>query len=161
MTHDEIESAIERLRKISYGARKYNALEVVEAVVPDGSWVDGLTDLLKQADHDTHMELPIDADGVPIHVGDELCGHYYPDGGVYCMSINGSEAIFVNKAGKHYKDAMLWKPSECRHYHKPTVEDVLRVFARTVAPEIVWDDEMHDELFGEYAAKLREAMVDE
>ena len=126
MTHDEVEDAIERLRKLSHGARVYNALEVMEAVIPDGSWVDGLIDLLRQADPDTHMELPVDADGEYIHIGDELCGYGYQSGGAYCMAINGKDAIFVSELGSmSYKDMLLWDPKDCRHYHKPTVSSIL------------------------------------
>ena len=125
MTHEEIEYAIERLRKLSHGARTYNALEVVGAVILDGSWTDGLIDLLRQADPDTHMELPVDADGEYIHIGDELCGYGYQNGGAYCMAINGKDVIFVSELGMSYKDMLLWDPKDCRHYHKPTVYEIL------------------------------------
>lgn len=156
MTHEEIEVAIERL-KICCSDSHHVMIAFMDGnsgVYHDcGKFKATLIDLLEQADPDTHMELPVDADGVPIHVGNELCGHYYPDGGVYCVSINGSEAIFVSKIGEHYRDAMLWKPSECRHYHMPTVEDVLREFVN----EWVEADSEGD-IFAEYAKKLREVM---
>ena len=160
MTHDEIEAAIERLRKLSHGAHTYNALEAVEAVIPDGSWVDGLIDLLRQADPDTHMELPRDADGIPIHIADELCGYGYPDGGAYCMAINDKDVIFVAELGSmSYKDMLLWDPKDCRHYHKPTVEEVLcEMLAKHNGCLI---GERVDGLVAEYAAKLREVMADD
>lgn len=161
MIHGEIEAAIERLRKLSHGARTYTALEVVRAVIPDGLWTDGLIDLLEQADPDTHMELPRDADGVPIHIGDELwCYGGYPNGGVYCMAINGRNAILVAEVGMSYKDMLLWDPKNCRHYHKPTVEDVLReMFEKAVG-----FSDAHTTValnaIAEYADKLRELLVD-
>lgn len=158
MTHEEIASAVERLRKISHGA--YNALEVVEAVIPDGSWMDGLTALLQQADPDTHMEVPVDADGVPIHIGDELCGYGCPDGGVYCMAINGDDVIFVAGVGMSYKDMLLWSPKECRHYHKPTIEDVLRDFVNRVM-SYNEDEDDGDAIISDYANRLRKLMTDE
>ena len=159
MKHEQIESAIERLRKIPCGASRYSALEVVEAVVPDGSWVDGLIDLLQQADPDTHMELPVDADGEVIHIGDEMdCGEHFGVKGVEGF-IHGAVAFTVC-------DPQSVRICACNarmthHYHKPTVDDVLREFADEVYADA--DNEVHDRDFlcAKYDKKLREVMADD
>ena len=127
MNSDEIKFAIERLRKISHGGRGYNALEVVEAVIPDGPWADSFTALLKQADPDTHIKLPLDADGVPIRVGDEVCGYNHPNGGVYCHAIVNPCVIAVGEMLDYSngKGWQLWNTLDVRHYHEPTVPEIL------------------------------------
>jgi hypothetical protein len=170
MKHEQIESAIERLRKISYGARKYNALEAVEAVIPDGSWVDGLIDLLEQADPDTHMELPVDADGVPIHFGDELTDPHHA-GNFTVEAIGGNNGfiphvVYFRGNGGNLR---FYYTNQCHHYYSPTVEDVLRQFAdvgiRIGAKHGIKAGEFtftaDEDAVAEYAAKLREVMADD
>ena len=94
------------------------------------------------------VRLPVDADGVPIRVGDVMDGTC-PSG----EHVNGT----VNAIG----DGVFWlsnvhfslKPDYMHHYHEPTVEDVLREFvARTQMLGCVEDEYA---LVAEYAAKLR------
>ena len=109
------------------------------------------------------VRLPVDADGVPIHVGDELTwldeevSHK-----VTCITLesDGGWWVFASGYGK--------RPDKLRHYHKPTVEDVLRemhekldeVTALYVGEAIDSDERDHDEarIFAEYAARLREML---
>ena len=104
------------------------------------------------------VKLPLDADGVPIHVGDvmEWCD---PDGevtvtcevdavGVECFfAWDGANGRYAQKCANDY-----------RHHRPPTVEDILKEFASDIADVLGGDDfrlEDNDELFAEYAAKLR------
>lgn len=155
MTHEEIAGAIERL-KVLPEKNIYTCTDVINAICTH-NWVDTLVGILQQADPDTHMEVPVDAGGVPIHIGDELCGYGYPNGGVYCMAINGADVIFVASVGMSYKDMLLWSPKDCRHYHKPTVEDVLRDFVNRVM-SYNEDEDDGDAIISDYAAKLREVI---
>ena len=148
MTHEQIEAAIERLKKMSYGTRTYTALEAVMAVVADGSWADGLIDLLRQADPDTHMELPMDADGVPIRVGDKVADWDTPRLVVavsedsICLAGYESDSYYRMRVAKNH-----------RHHHKPTVEGVLREFVSEFNRD---DTELCDEeIIERFAAKLR------
>lgn len=161
MEHEQIEGAIERLKKITYRATRYNALEVIEAVIPDGSWVDCLIDLLKQADPATHMELPVGADGVPIRIGDEVCGYDHPNGGVYCHAIVNPCVIAVGdmRDYSNNKGWALWHALGVTHYHKPTVEDVLQEMLTKHLN--YFPAECVDGLIADYAAKLREVMADD
>lgn len=101
------------------------------------------------------VKLPVDADGVPIHVGDvmEWCD---PDGevtvtcevdavGVECFfAWDGANGRYAQKCANVY-----------RHHHPPTVEDVLEEFAQMY---IACNDKG---TIAEYAAKLRLAGEDE
>lgn len=117
-----------------------------------------------------YMELPVDADGVPIRVGDvmenlredlepklhhrfKVYGIQYRDYGQVCtLTEDGRPSI-------------LYRANECRHYHAPTVEDVLREFGRAYHSLMVeiMSDVAHDmpapsEIIAKYAAEIRELM---
>ena len=107
------------------------------------------------ADHGW-VRLPLDADGEPIRVGDELDGLHYEDGTVtgiqYGLAANGtiSELVAVRP---HGWDTATWHdPEEYRHYHAPTVEDVLREFADAMSNTNPLGVPAR---IAEYAAKLR------
>lgn len=161
ITHEEIERAIGKLRELMACSNRTTGSEIVGAIVgylSTDDACDKLIELLEQADPDGHMELPVDADGVPIHVGDELCGYGHPKGGVYCQAIINGWGVAVGTAPIPTDTSgwWLWNVSDIRHYHKLTVEDVLREFVN----EWVEADSEGD-IFAEYAAKLREVMNDE
>ena len=115
------------------------------------------------------VKLPVDADGVPIRVGDvmenmredlepqlhhtfRVYGILYRDYGQKCaLTENGYPTI-------------LYRASECRHYHEPTVEDVLLDACKAYHGLMIegMSDVAHDmpapyEIIAEYAAKLRMA----
>ena len=92
----------------------------------------------------THVELPKDADGVPWSVGDRD-----EDGNVVTqlrLSSDGWYAITDGLSAFH--------PEQRRHYHAPTVEDVLREFANEVYADA--DNEIRDRDFlcAKYAKRL-------
>ena len=94
-----------------------------------------------------YMELPVDADGVPIRVGDAI---EYSNGErdvVRFITANGSVPTF-NERG--------WVASKCRHVKPRTVEDVLRELA-----DVARLDRAHDLDDGDiegFAAEIRELM---
>jgi len=108
------------------------------------------------------VKLPVDADGVPFHIGDKVDSDHYEDGTIigvhYFRAPNGVvfEEIAVQPNGW---DTATWRdPEEYAHHHEPTVEDVLREFAANIADVLGGDDfklDDNDELYAEYAAKLR------
>lgn len=65
------------------------------------------------------VKLPVDADGVPIRVGDEVKEVGYNVNGTVCELRMDDDGwwVFVNGVGR--------RPGKYRHYHAPTVEDVL------------------------------------
>lgn len=96
------------------------------------------------ADHGW-VRLPVDADGEYIHIGDvmEIEGRIRFE--VRFFTLTESEWT-VNSEG--------WFPEKLRHYHAPTVEDVLREMADRIYAD---EDEprSRDAIVAEYAAKLR------
>ena len=107
-----------------------------------------------------YTPLPLDADGVPIRVGDVMekdsTGNSY---GVFAIELRdkGWRVMLCD-------DHRPWQPKFLTHHHAPTVEDVLREFANDIADVLGGDDfklDGNDELFAEYAAKLRLAGDDE
>lgn len=109
---------------------------------------------LADAIGDGCVMLPKDADGVPIHIGDELEGYGYPKGGAYCKAIVNGVTILAGPKDSSYKSWLMWDATEVRHHHEPTVEDVLREFGEKYCDTIDGCAE-ESELFAEYAAKLQ------
>ena len=90
-----------------------------------------------------YVDLPIDADGIPWHVGD--------------MTENGNvvNGMTIDFHGWHFTGTRN-DIDPAIHWHyvpKPTVEDVLRDYASRILIVGCIDEE--DELVAEYAAKLR------
>ena len=121
---DRIDAEHERACAEAYG----NGVMSVPIALDESQWV----------------QLPKDADGVPIHIGDVMA---YADN-TKPMEVVAlvPPAVFLTEDGPRYADM-------CRHYHAPTVEDVLTEFG------IDWEYESNCEdraaLLKEYAAKLR------
>ena len=115
-----------------------------------------------------YMELPIDADGVPIKVGDVLeppkgCDDYMPLMVVRLMYdsyedewfFDGEAGGFTGMIGENM-DVAGWT-----HHHEPTVEDVLREFAEKVTDsQIPGVHPTYEEAIAEYAKRLRIACED-
>lgn len=109
-------------------------------------------------DESAWVELPKDADGMPIHVGDvmewiDLEGKV----SVTCTAEAVGVDAFIawDKANGRYAQKCA---TAYRHYHAPTVEDVLReFFSRYVTTKPKDED---DAILAEYAAKLRLAKED-
>ena len=100
-------------------------------------------------EHHGWVKLPVDADGVPIHIGDKLIDKddkLSKPAFVKCILYN-DEGCAVSDIDPH---GCWYEPSLLRR-HRPTVGDVLR--------EFICDHEegVRDEvdLIAEYAAKLR------
>lgn len=127
----------------------------------------GAIDGIDMAEHSIeYVKLPVDADGVPIHVGDVLnppagCEDYVPmlvmrltyDGYENEWFFDGEAGGFCGMVGKHM-DVAGWT-----HHHAPTVEDVLREFYSRYC--ITKPKKEDDAIIAEYAAKLRLAGDDE
>lgn len=104
------------------------------------------------------VKLPLDADGVPIHVGDVVT--------MQLLFGGESKPLVVDRMElSHGRDGDLWcialdtdedcwnEPSLMRHYTPPTVEDVLEeFFGKANLPD---GTQTRAELIAEYAAKLR------
>lgn len=106
-------------------------------------------------EHDGWIRLPRDADNEIINVGDKLYG-YGKTIEVMWLRLGRTGWWIIDEYGKSYAccDAFL-------HHHDPTVEDVLREFAGTLASaENNWGSDVNDAI-AKYAAKLRLANSEE
>ena len=100
-----------------------------------------------------YTPLPLDADGVPIHVGDVMEWVTYDDTYESVIRIVdgvGADVFFAwsnDRAGQAQYEAQAY-----RHHRAPTVEDVLREFAREIDADAYG---ITDAKVAEFAAKLR------
>ena len=81
------------------------------------------------------IRLPLDADGIPIHIGDVMdskVDHLF-DGRPFevraLVLCEGEWEAADSRFGNRYE------PNSLRHHHAPTVEDVLREFALAVCKD--------------------------
>ena len=95
--------------------------------------------------HLESVELPEDADGEPIHIGDVLTDGKYTFV-VYELAVFGDGSWSIRN-----EDGNAWAACDVTHHHEPTVEDVLCELLDKV------DDDRagQAEIIAEYAAKLR------
>lgn len=112
-----------------------------------------IADAIEDEVAERYVELPLDADGVPIRVGDVmeewLTLKATPVAEVTCLSVerDGWGVMLCDHSA-------LVAPIFLRHYHEPTVEDVLREFGAEV--EAVGGlMELPDGAIAEYASRLR------
>jgi len=98
------------------------------------------------------VRLPVDADGVPIHIGDVM--EWCDSGDTLTVEGIGKDIVFYIE-----NEGAEWTAARNKRHHEPTVEDVLREFA-----ERYLDYEgvpsagrrgIGEALMDEYAARLR------
>lgn len=87
-----------------------------------------------------YIELPLDADGVPIHVGDKMQYHGGEPFTVCAVAPAVIHTWAVVKLGER-KTTYDYEPAQCSHYKPRTVEDVLAEFADCVCEEDGFDQE--------------------
>lgn len=120
--------------------------------------LDHIADRIDAEPAERYVELPKDADGEYIHIGDVMESG---DGDVFTVSSVDYGLHPSNGRGKFW---MLWNEDadfyecayECRHHHEPTVEDVLRqIIACANNGTRVHGALDTEQIVAEYAAKLR------
>lgn len=170
MNIDFVENALWRVENAGADQTK---LDIIDSFMGSDSTADEfeerLVELLKYADAPNRsdgelrdaglMRVPKDADGMFVHVGDEMCGYGYPNGGVYCQAIINSCMIFVGTDSISPRSWLLWSASDCHHYRKPTVVELLHMFLSESEDAIRKGyDGVPDEVFAEYAERIREVI---
>lgn len=126
-----------------------------QADITAGEWchaIDGLSDEndeLRAEIAERYMELPVDADGVPIHVGDELETAH---GGKVIVEYVGECEVRVYRDGEHYRIFQDEYAYTCRHVKPRTIEDILTLFLTAVGDD---DPHYYDEQIAEYADEIR------
>ena len=98
------------------------------------------------------VRLPVDADGVPIRIGERVQRIGNDPSTVSHMSLaDDGWRVYVKYDGELGTGS--GKPKYIRHYHAPTVEDVLdEFFGKANLPD---GTQTRAEIIAEYAAKLR------
>lgn len=110
------------------------------------------------------MELPLDADGVPIRVGDMI--EYEGDEDTYRLHARGVYVYDDGRVAVMNERLGIWYPENCRHVKPRTLEDVLREFAHKGIR--IWskngikcgefDFYANEYEIAEYAAEIRELL---
>ena len=126
------------------------------AEVRDREYRSGVEDGEMAAERDGWVRLPVDADGVPIHVGDVMdeqlpFGGYAAPAPVDTMELSRGAGGYGWMVRLDSESGVFINPKLLRHHHAPTVEDVLEEFVAR------WMETHHDDipaLKAEYAAKL-------
>ena len=109
--------------------------------------VSELADAIQAEIDERFMELPVDADGVPIHVGDILEVYNGLDTKAAGGKVQTLSDCWVSFGGRSF-----FGVKSCHHVKPRTVEDVLREFAYKVC-----DLNVADDAIAKYAAELRMA----
>ena len=111
-------------------------------------------------DESAWVKLPVDADGVPIRVGDVLTD------GEYTFRVDELAAFGDSSWSIRNEDGNAWAACDVTHHHEPTVEDVLRNVVtlcystwKEESPFHFYDvdDVMKSGNIADFAAKLRMA----
>ena len=141
--------AIERLKKIESHSTYLDLIKAILGVKCDDTTLkqdaDNIIDLLTDYEPDErYMRLPVDADGVPIHVEDTLEWH---DGERLTVIGIGSGVVFYED-----DEGVQWTMTGNKRHCVLSVEDVLREF---VGRWLGTETEDEPALYDEYAKKLR------
>lgn len=132
-------------RAEDFGAWYRRVRDAHEREVDGG--VDSMTDA-QLADHGL-CRIPVDADGVPIRVGDVM--EWCDSGETLTVEGIGRDVLFYIDG----ENAEWTAARNKRHHHEPTVEDVLREFWSDVDLERADGCGDFSPIIAEYAAKLR------
>ena len=179
MNGKEVKAAIERLRSQCDGSFGYSLNDVANAfpgeshgmgIASSSKLRDALIALLEQADPETHMELPVDANGEVIHIGDKVD----PTKDLRDLTVMGvgtsidsdsDMGVFVcyDDYGYTWYNAMF-----LRHNHRPTIEEVLYACCNEYHEamllgtcDIPCDVPSLSEVINKHAERLREAVRDD
>lgn len=154
---DRIDAAHENGCKEQFvcGAEHGIGASIEASMIQERGWIKATDE--NMAEHGW-VRLPLDADGVPIRIGDTV--RYDTTGKPFEVKeicyMDGYETEVGN--GEQYGSVM----AGCvHHYHPPTVEDVLREFALRAIRDSESNCGDLDETCAEYAKKLRLAGEDE
>ena len=108
----------------------------------------GIADAIQAEVDEYYMPLPLDADGVPIRVGDKLEGWRHP---IDQISFAANSIALDNCEGEHVTLHML--ETDLRHVKPDPVKELLRDFARDTCATKLADYDVD-----EYAERIREAV---
>jgi hypothetical protein len=146
--------AIKRLNEM-YKDGPYTTEDIVVALAGSSGWVGRILDLLTDDESsERYMRVPVDADDIPIHIGDRVVEH--EDG--HDFIVDGYE--YDGEWWVFHRDGIRAPAHDCTHYN---VMDVLSELVEKVY-ENAWNDGeagvhydmyAYEKLMKEYAEKLR------
>lgn len=90
--------------------------------------INDLIDAVEREVEEGYVELPKDADGIPVHINDEMESEYSPDRVFIVKRLKYSEKNGWMIGGAIREDLSeygLYDCRNCHHYKPPTTEDVL------------------------------------
>ena len=123
-------------------------------------WLRELLTAIETEVDERFLELPVDADGVPIHVDDELESGEYSGKRFaclgYCYNPAGYERPMWSVAmeySEEHGETQFTMAHRCRHVKPRTVEDVLYDVMDAFAADV----DSVDEIAAKYASELRMA----
>ena len=163
-------NSIERARKAIHRDACTNA-NLAEAFGAGGDaliaeTLEAVFDAIESELDECYMELPVDADGVPIHIGDLLASYEYGGKQFQCIGLNiesYGEGIIRRTVCMNYDSYSgtgEYTPAiRCHHVKPRTVEDVLHEFVEYVTNGTNVDSYEKD--IADYAAEIRELMKGE
>ena len=153
--------SLEKLRKwLNYKVNRFDACSGAIVLNTDVN-PDELYELAYaiQAEVDErYMPLPLDADGVPIRVGDEVT--YGVGQKPYCVYAVSYDAAWLNNSTTVDVIALMkFQAEQCRHVKQRTVEDVLHDFGNDYAAFLSgiypFENAKQYDVIAKYAAELR------
>lgn len=127
--------------------------EAARKMVDNPRWVcaraEEIADEIEREIAERYMELPKDADGVPVRIGDKMTNINKPSDEYTVTSITESGC-------RVYGDCAFIKTSQLRHIKPRTVEDVLEEFLRASADVCAEANCELEEQIARYADELRD-----
>lgn len=138
MTSEEIEATIKRIQECGEDGDKNAARAVIAFMGGEHhhEFQDKLISLLRQADTKAYIELPKDADGEVINIGDVVYARYgdgdYFNGRVHSLEFE-REATYAYVCRDEDSDLDQFATSRLHHgSHIPTARQILNEFAHDV-----------------------------
>ena len=132
-----------------------NEIQILKGNNIDTDKLTTIAESIEREVKDRYIELPKDADGEYIHIGDMIIGDMIKYGKVHRIEIadDGDHKVYVAK--KPDDSYLTWRLCRSVHHKPPTVEDVLRIFADHVYNDSMQFRQVSDDTIAEYAAKLQ------
>lgn len=158
---DELKSTIDEMRSITDELRKWFDTNRIHwfGRRPE---IEPMLDRIDAELAERYVKLPVDADDMPIHIGDKMVFLDFYGNKSEPFVVEGFESpdmwlVHCDEGRRRY----MANPMHTRHYHSPTVEDVLLEACKAYHGLMVesMSDVAHDmqapsEVIAEYAAKL-------
>ena len=154
--------ALESIEKLRELACDINGNEIVDhmqlypSCVFDGAWLnswhckfDRELEALEREIADKYLLLPVDADGVPIHVGDKVKCKFNDD---------VREVGYVGKCGFHEETHHYFDAENFTHVKPDPVKELLRQYRNELEELIQGGFGNVDSLTDDFAARIREAV---